>query len=45
MIAPLILLAVFVGAWELYTQTGNVDSFILPAPHEIAPKAPSRHIW
>jgi NitT/TauT family transport system permease protein/putative hydroxymethylpyrimidine transport system permease protein len=35
-IAPLILLAIFVGAWELYTQTGNVDSFILPAPHEIA---------
>lgn len=36
MIAPLVLLAVFVGAWELYTQTSGVDSFILPAPHEIA---------
>lgn len=36
MIAPLILLALFAGAWELYTQAGGVDSFILPAPHEIA---------
>jgi NitT/TauT family transport system permease protein/putative hydroxymethylpyrimidine transport system permease protein len=35
-IAPLILLALFVGAWELYTRTGNVDAFILPAPHEVA---------
>ena len=36
MIAPLVLLAIFIGAWELYTQTSSVDSFILPAPHEIA---------
>jgi NitT/TauT family transport system permease protein/putative hydroxymethylpyrimidine transport system permease protein len=35
-IAPLILLALFVGAWELYTSVGNVDAFILPAPHEVA---------
>jgi NitT/TauT family transport system permease protein/putative hydroxymethylpyrimidine transport system permease protein len=35
-IAPLILLALFIGAWELYTRTGNVDAFILPAPHEVA---------
>ena len=36
MIAPLVLLALFVGAWELYTQVSNVDAFILPAPHEVA---------
>ena len=36
MIAPLVLLAIFIGAWELYTQISSVDSFILPAPHEIA---------
>ena len=36
MIAPLVLLALFVGGWELYTQLSSVDSFILPAPHEIA---------
>jgi len=35
-IAPLVLLAIFIGAWELYTQISSVDSFILPAPHEIA---------
>jgi ABC-type nitrate/sulfonate/bicarbonate transport system permease component len=35
-IAPLILLALFIAAWELYTRTGNVDAFILPAPHEVA---------
>ena len=36
MIAPLVLLALFVGAWELYTRASNVDAFILPAPHEVA---------
>jgi putative hydroxymethylpyrimidine transport system permease protein len=36
MIAPLVLLALFVGAWELYTSVSNVDAFILPAPHEVA---------
>jgi putative hydroxymethylpyrimidine transport system permease protein len=35
-IAPLVLLALFVGAWELYTSVSGVDSFILPAPHEVA---------
>jgi putative hydroxymethylpyrimidine transport system permease protein len=36
MIAPLVLLAMFLGAWELYTRVSDVDAFILPAPHEIA---------
>jgi len=36
MIAPLVLLTLFLGGWELYTQLSSVDSFILPAPHEIA---------
>jgi putative hydroxymethylpyrimidine transport system permease protein len=33
--AAFILLAL-VGGWELYADLGHVDSFILPAPHEIA---------
>jgi putative hydroxymethylpyrimidine transport system permease protein len=36
MIAPLVLLALFIGGWELYTRLSDVDSFILPAPHEVA---------
>jgi putative hydroxymethylpyrimidine transport system permease protein len=36
MIAPVILLAMFVGGWELYTRVSDVDAFILPAPHEVA---------
>ena len=36
MIAPLLLLALFVGAWELYTRVSSVDAFILPPPHEVA---------
>jgi putative hydroxymethylpyrimidine transport system permease protein len=36
MIAPLVLLALFVGGWELYTRLSDVDAFILPAPHEVA---------
>jgi NitT/TauT family transport system permease protein/putative hydroxymethylpyrimidine transport system permease protein len=35
-IAPLVLLALFVGGWELYTRVSDVDPFILPAPHEVA---------
>jgi NitT/TauT family transport system permease protein/putative hydroxymethylpyrimidine transport system permease protein len=36
MIAPLILLALFIGGWELYTRVSDIDAFILPAPHEVA---------
>jgi ABC-type nitrate/sulfonate/bicarbonate transport system permease component len=36
MIAPLVLFALFVGAWELYTRVSNVDAFILPPPNEVA---------
>jgi putative hydroxymethylpyrimidine transport system permease protein len=36
MIAPLVLLALSVGAWELYTRVSNVDAFILPPPNEVA---------
>jgi putative hydroxymethylpyrimidine transport system permease protein len=35
-IAPLVLLALLVGGWELYTRVSDVDAFILPAPHEVA---------
>ncbi|HEY4278382.1 MAG TPA: ABC transporter permease [Conexibacter sp.] len=33
--ALLIVLAL-AGAWELYADLGNVDSLLLPAPHEVA---------
>ena len=36
MIAPLVLLALFIGGWELYTRVSDIDAFILPAPHEVA---------
>jgi ABC-type nitrate/sulfonate/bicarbonate transport system permease component len=32
---PALLLAVFFGAWEIYVDSGGVDSLILPAPHAI----------
>jgi ABC-type nitrate/sulfonate/bicarbonate transport system permease component len=32
----LALLALLLGAWEVYVQTGGVDRLVLPAPHEIA---------
>jgi putative hydroxymethylpyrimidine transport system permease protein len=35
-IAPLVLLALFIGGWELYTRVSDIDAFILPAPHEVA---------
>jgi len=30
------IVAVLIGAWELYADTGAVDDFILPAPSQIA---------
>ena len=33
--AAVIVLAL-VGAWELYAELGGIDSFILPAPHQVA---------
>ncbi len=33
---PLLLVAALLGAWELYTDSGGVDAFVLPAPHAIA---------
>jgi ABC-type nitrate/sulfonate/bicarbonate transport system permease component len=35
-LAPALLVAVLIGAWELYARAGSVDDFILPAPSEIA---------
>ena len=35
-LAPALLLALFLGAWEAYARLGTVDDFILPAPSEIA---------
>jgi putative hydroxymethylpyrimidine transport system permease protein len=35
-LAPALLVAVLIGAWQLYAKTGAVDDFILPAPSEIA---------
>ena len=31
-----LLILVLLGAWEAYAQLGSIDSFILPAPHEVA---------
>jgi ABC-type nitrate/sulfonate/bicarbonate transport system permease component len=30
------VLLVLLGAWEVYVDTGGVDPFVLPAPHEVA---------
>lgn len=34
--SALALAAALVGAWELYADLGPVDSFLLPAPHQVA---------
>ena len=36
MIRAVLLLAVLLGAWELYAQLGGVEDLILPAPSEVA---------
>ena len=36
LLPPLALALVLAGAWELYVELGGVDTFLLPAPHEIA---------
>ncbi len=36
LLPPLVLVAALLGAWELYTDSGGVDAFVLPAPHAIA---------
>ncbi len=33
---PLLALAAFLGAWELYVDLGGVDSLVLPPPHAVA---------
>jgi NitT/TauT family transport system permease protein/putative hydroxymethylpyrimidine transport system permease protein len=35
-IAPLLVLAAFFGAWQLYTVLSGIDPFVLPAPSDIA---------
>jgi ABC-type nitrate/sulfonate/bicarbonate transport system permease component len=35
-LAPLAILAVLVGAWQLYATHGSVDSLLLPSPTEVA---------
>ena len=32
-VPPLLLVAALLGAWELYVDSGAVDSVVLPAPH------------
>lgn len=36
MIGAALILAAFLGAWELYADFGGVDAFVLPAPHAVA---------
>jgi len=33
---PLLLVAILLGAWELYVDLGGVDPAVLPAPHAMA---------
>ncbi len=35
-VAPAVVLAVLLGAWELYVDSGAVDRNVLAAPHQIA---------
>jgi NitT/TauT family transport system permease protein/putative hydroxymethylpyrimidine transport system permease protein len=34
--AALLLFLALIGGWELYAELGSVDSFVLPAPHQVA---------
>jgi ABC-type nitrate/sulfonate/bicarbonate transport system permease component len=34
-LAPVLVVAAFAGAWEAYARLGPVDDFILPAPSEV----------
>jgi putative hydroxymethylpyrimidine transport system permease protein len=34
-LAPALVVAAFLGAWEAYARVGTVDDFILPAPSEV----------
>jgi ABC-type nitrate/sulfonate/bicarbonate transport system permease component len=36
LLPPLALLAVLLGAWEVYADAGATSSFVLPAPHAVA---------
>jgi NitT/TauT family transport system permease protein/putative hydroxymethylpyrimidine transport system permease protein len=33
---PLLLLALLIGAWEIYVDLGGADPVVLPAPHSVA---------
>ena len=33
---PLLVLAILLGAWELYVDLGGADPLVLPAPHAVA---------
>ena len=33
---PLVLLLALLGAWEIYVDAGEVESDVLPAPHDVA---------
>ncbi len=35
-VPPLVLLALLIGAWEVYVDAGGVEPAVLPAPHEVA---------
>jgi len=36
LLPPLALLAIVIGAWEAYADSGATSSFVLPAPHSVA---------
>jgi putative hydroxymethylpyrimidine transport system permease protein len=36
LLPPLALIALLLGAWELYADAGSTSSYVLPAPHAVA---------
>jgi ABC-type nitrate/sulfonate/bicarbonate transport system permease component len=36
LLAPALLVAILLGAWEAYVEAGSASSFVLPAPHSVA---------
>jgi len=36
LLAPVLLVAVLLGAWEAYVDAGSTSAFVLPAPHSVA---------
>ena len=40
MLPALFVVALLIGAWELYVDLAGVDAAVLPAPHDVAAALP-----